>query len=439
MLVCIVINTILKYVISELLGVGLVNYGNKYIAWDINNLISTIKILLVSLISQFKFYFLNTIFFKVYAIGGILFLIISVIESIKRRNVILFLLCLCGIASTLAFYMITGNAMIPTRILVVYAIFCAFVFSFLYYISLNKNIVKILMIICVVFIVFYQSREVQGMFNADYLRYQKDVTLARQINYEVEKQCGGQPSVPVVFIGSPQKYIDLPNEEDDPNMRSIFSGNDKNASIRIHSFFNMLGYNYINPINEAFTPQNYQHMGDNIITTKASKRAENMPIWPMDGSVVADENMVIVKLGPLEKQYYNVEKNKFDALIFNGNRLPATGDIEVIKVDGDMDIGYELYIKGYAYFNDISSRNTRISLVLDNNDEHYIFATQQYPLLNNCNKAPIDNDNGNLNQFITSVKINNMNPGEWNVRIKIDNGKYIQVIEPKTLDRILIK
>lgn len=435
-IVCILLNSILKRVVAELLNIDLINYGNKYTSWGEDNGIIIFKLFINSIWGVFKYNFLNTVFFKTYVACVIIFLFMVVYDAVRLRSVKPLILFLCIVSSTISFYIITGNANIPTRIFVVYSIFCGFVLSSLYD-RMNGKIKPSIIIVFVVMIVFYQSREVQQIWKDDFVRYQKDVNLASEINYEIEKECKGVPSVPVVFIGSPLAYVEFPNLEDDPNMRSIFSGNEHNASIRIHPFFNMLGHNYISPlINEtSINPKNYLDMGTNDITCRAEKIAGDMPIWPEDGSITVRPDMVIVKLGDVQKQYIHEPENSFYQNLLSGyDMISASGDLYSVTIDESK----KLYIKGYAYFDAISSRNSRIEIILNNGRHHYILATQQRMSFDSEKIADIDSCTGNLNEFSVNCDLSDIKKGNYQINILIHNGGYINVIQDLALSEVAI-
>lgn len=419
----IVLNAIIKKVMIALLDVNYLGYSQKFIVWDFSNFSVSLKNFMTGLVAVFVKYLKNTFYFKVYFLAAVLFILGSAIIAWRRKNLTVLFLGVCAVASTLIFYLITGNVNMVTRTFVVYSVFAAFVYALLYE-GTHILYVRRLLLCAAAFIIFYQSREIQQIYQDDYGRFIKDANLAREINTEIEKEWGGIPGVPVVFIGNPLIYSEYPNVEDDVNMRSMFSGNNDGKSLKIHAFFDMLGYHYMSPLKEEVTVGNMLEMGENRYTYKAKQYAEDMEIWPADGSVKATEEMIVVKLGPLEKQFFNMNEDEFKRDVLKANCQDAEGSLYVAKQEGD-----EIYVRGHAYLSEMSSRGTRISILLEKGTEHYIFSTDQSVAEGVGSET--DANGENINAFIVWKKAPELTPGKWNVSILLNNGRYRACIKDK--------
>lgn len=430
-IVSIVLNAVIKKVMVAILKISYLGYTEKFMVWDFSNLAASIKNFVIGLVNVFEKYWQNTFYFKVYIIAVVLFVAGTVIIAWRRKNLAVLFLGVCAIISTLIFYLITGNVNMVTRTFVVYAVFAAFVFAFLYEGSRVAHVEKIVLCLTV-FVIFYQSREIQQIYKDDYGRYIKDANMARDINAEIEKEWGGIPSVPVVFIGTPLTYIEYPNVEDDVNMRSIFHRNNDGKSQRVHAFFDMLGYHYVSPLVEELTIDNMLEMGECEYTHKAKQYAEDMDIWPAKGSVKATEDLIIVKLGPLEKQIYDMKEDEFERDVVKANCKDADGRIQVARKEGN-----HIYIRGYAYFSELSSRGTRISIVLEKGDKHYILTTEQS--IAEGIGAEMDADGQNINAFLVWNEVPELSPGKWEISILLNNGQHTSFIEDENMKYLEIE
>ncbi|SCJ63267.1 Uncharacterised protein [Anaerotruncus sp. 2789STDY5834896] len=133
---------------------------------------------------------------------------------------------------------------------------------------------------------FYQATVLSRMLYSDYLRYQSDVSLANKISYEVGKLGRGEfPDLPVVYVG----IHNIPNVpglyQESVIGHSFFEWDattEQGAQIRISGLMDTLGYIYQRPSIEQIR--------------KGEQYAQNMPVWPSDGSVALYEDMVVVKL-----------------------------------------------------------------------------------------------------------------------------------------------
>lgn len=421
------INAVLSKVINYWLDLDDLVYTAKFISWNFDDFYNSLVTLIRGLCTCFIQYFSEYFYFKVYIFALFLMLVLGFIYSIRRKNVTILLAGVGVIATTFVFYIITGNSRMVTRTFVVYAVFVAFVFMLLYELTEYKYL-KMIMIMFSVWVVFYQSRELNTMFADDYNRFQKDRDLAVRINDKIEETYGGIPGLPVVFIGQPLVYAEYPNIEDDVNMRSIFENADGD-SIRIHRFFKMLGYNYENPMKEEITIYNTYEMATNRITENAKEVAKQMPIWPKEGSVKVTDEAIVVKLGPLQCQSYDCNLDGLKDILGASKNEKAKGLIQVARIDILKSGERKLYVKGEACFDNLSSIGTRISVVLSNESKSYVLSTDQFPVESEeCVSKEYSNSN-NLNGFSLYQDIQEHMRGKWEVSLLLNNGKHCCIVD----------
>ena len=429
--VSIVANSILSRLSAFYLKIPMGRYSNKFLVWDLSNISSQISAFFHNLWNVFKGYYTSTFYFKIYILAIFIFFIIGVLYTIKRKSVIPILLVVACIASTFAFYLITGNVNMVTRTFVVYSVFAGSSFAMLYE-MVNVKYLKILVLLSVVVIVFYQTKEVNKAFNEDYKRFIKDSNMAADINREIEKQYEGIPSLPVVFLGSPLPYSEIDNRMDEVFLRSMFSDNEDGNSLHIHAFFDMLGYHYRNPLDKEFTYDDVGKLSESPVVRAAKKDADDMPIWPQEGSVKVTDTAIIVKLGDFEDKSYKMDESLFEKVIDVDNGLTAKGQVEICRIDNLSDNKQKLYISGHAAFEKLSSAGTHIYVVLSNKHEHYVIGTEQYRKTD-----VVYQEMENINGFRIYKDLPDLSKGNWTVRILLKNGQNTSLIESGNADIML--
>lgn len=205
------------------------------------------------------------------------------------------------IISSMAMYILTMNGGLPLRIFTTYvfAVVGFFIYAYLGVDSLQdrrKKSLQIVYIVAVFLTVFYFTKESNEYYQLDYKRYLRDADVAHNVNYELEKKVGVKPERPVVFIGQPEQYDDI-DIEGEVALYTIYSNNNNGESIRIHRFFDMLGYNYPNILGEDVTVYNYSEWVDSELLKKALDRSKSMPAYPYDGYIDVNDDLIIIKLG----------------------------------------------------------------------------------------------------------------------------------------------
>ena len=139
--------------------------------------------------------------------------------------------------ASFSLFIISANGMLPLRAYISNFIAIAGILLYGYPLLLNWRykgayIGKYLIWIAVLFILFQNTKESNGFFQLDYKRYLRDVDLAQNVNYDLQKTLGRRkPDKAVVFLGTPEAYGDILSENE-VCLSSIFSGNDTGSSDR---------------------------------------------------------------------------------------------------------------------------------------------------------------------------------------------------------------
>jgi hypothetical protein len=130
-----------------------------------------------------------------------------------------------------------------------------------------------------VFLLFFQIQFLNSLFYGDYLRYQQDIFMGRQLIHQIETQAINYRKYPIVFLGQHKfdstKLISKINS----GGRSFFD--DASQSYRMTYFLRTLGYQVILP--------------SQTDVAKASE-LKQINVSPESGSIVFKEDLIIVKL-----------------------------------------------------------------------------------------------------------------------------------------------
>ncbi|WP_025684183.1 glucosyltransferase domain-containing protein [Paenibacillus maysiensis] len=167
------------------------------------------------------------------------------------------------------------------RVNIVLPLFIASVWLLLY-VTISNRIFGKFIIICVIYLSFYQSISVSQLFFGDYNRYQEDVKLANQIGGRIQDlNLGDFPLEPVVYVGSHKHPTRKDIIKQEVLGYSFFEWDDGNQ-VRISNFMRSLGYDYKFPT-------------DQEIET-ALKESIKMPTWPDRESIALMKGLIIVNL-----------------------------------------------------------------------------------------------------------------------------------------------
>jgi hypothetical protein len=138
---------------------------------------------------------------------------------------------------------------------------------------------KKLTIACGAFLLFFQIQYLNALFYGDYLRYQSDISMGRQIIHQIEINGYDYRRYPIVFLGQHKFDSSKLISEINSGGRSFFD--DTSQAYRITYFLRTLGFNVLMPSGAESSKALSQQLDE---------------VWPRPGSVVFRENLIIVKL-----------------------------------------------------------------------------------------------------------------------------------------------
>ena len=222
-------------------------------------------------------------------IAAVVLVIIGLIFTLAKKKPTLLLLSIAIALSAFSMHFIIGTLFPPYRMILTFFFLIAFVSSLLYLVIKNIEIskgrfnlkFKYLAILLVVWVVFFQSREMNNTFHLDYQRYQRDVMIMHSIIQEI----GLSEERPVLFIG----HVPNPLVAMEFAGLSIFDVSRDTPYYElytswIHVFFEAHHFPITRPIH--------------VDTAELQFRIFDMPSWPHDGFVREFDEYVVVRLGP---------------------------------------------------------------------------------------------------------------------------------------------
>ena len=137
----------------------------------------------------------------------------------------------------------------------------------------------ILATVCIFILVLFQTKSLNQLFYNDYNRYQKDLTIAHELIYDLEKSY--DTSKPLVIMGAPYKGIAGYGAQSN-SLSVLWWGkkafNDNGAEFI--KFLNSLGYDFKRPNDEQYE--------------KGKVEAETMKGYPKEDSIRELEDCIVI-------------------------------------------------------------------------------------------------------------------------------------------------
>ena len=160
-----------------------------------------------------------------------------------------------------------------------WGLFVGIIVMFSYKILSEYKITKILASIAICILVLQQSKTLNQLFYNDYMRYQKDLHIAYELIYNLEKDY--DTSKPLVIMGTP--YQGMGKYGAQSNSLSVLwwgkkAWNDNGREFI--KFLNSLGYHFEVPSDEEYE--------------KGKIEAENMNKYPQSGSIKELDDCIII-------------------------------------------------------------------------------------------------------------------------------------------------
>lgn len=275
LIISIVLNTIIVKLIY-LLGVMVSDVADKEINWGKYSIVESFQLLVLNIVNAMK----NIKYFPVLIldIASVIGLIISILQSDKKRNYMILVIYIAMFLSNFAISILQLDSVLY-RTCTSWGLFVAIIIMISYKFLSEYKITKILASIFIFILVLQQSKTLNQLFYNDYMRYQKDLHIAYELIYDLEKSYN--KSKPLVIMGTPYRGVGKYGAQSN-SLSVLWWGKkafDDNGAEFI-KFLNSLGYNFKRPTDEQYE--------------KGKKEAENMNRYPQDGSIKELEDCIVI-------------------------------------------------------------------------------------------------------------------------------------------------
>jgi hypothetical protein len=214
--------------------------------------------------------------------------IVQIASAMKKKipcgRRLLYILAGIGIPFSIMLLSIAGGGSPPARAM--YALPFAFAFMLFYLISISKQKIAAIIICMALFTSVRQVEITAQLLYSDYMRYQNDVQLARELDKIITPLQDNDAKVPVVLVG---KYY----------AASQFKANYLQGEVPGHSVFewdnkieatNKRGFAFMDTLGIHYDRPGEAQMN------QALREAESMPFYPAAGCVKRLPGFIVVKL-----------------------------------------------------------------------------------------------------------------------------------------------
>jgi len=264
---------------QRLHGYSIVSYSEDMLGYDTSSLPLMVKAI-IGFTIRFPRGYLRELLHSKDNIGAfidytnifstVLLFALGIYLSVKKKKLIIFVYSIMTIVSAYGLYLISAETSLINRQVVTSSIFFAFAVSLLYTVIHKK--IRIIILIVAVWIVFIQTKYMNQVFEMDYLRYQRDISIMQSVIHDLR---GAEREKPLVVAG------EISNIIYDDGVISHFS-TFYWAPFVIQLFFEKHGYQ-VDVISID---------GDIV-----NEKARDMNCWPTDGYIMEFDEYIIIKLG----------------------------------------------------------------------------------------------------------------------------------------------
>lgn len=297
----ILISMLLAMIIRKLtlsyLGLPLLDYSRGYVIYDTSHMLLSIIKLVLRLMKSFAIDLIQFGKYFYFVLAGIVFFLISIIYSNKKKNVFFILVFIAMAMTAILPFLITGNIDLPGRILDPIGLFtgiaCSIIYVSIKRFELKKISFKYVYFTLILILILNQTMAMTKIFYVDYQKYQLDVYKTNEIMYEVEKIADNKK--PIIFLGIPEGYN---LDKEGLQGWSIFewdrivTADYELDSHRLYNFFNQHGYHINKPDMTKVDIENLK------------KEVTDMAVFPKEGSIIDNGDYILVKLGESKLKNY---------------------------------------------------------------------------------------------------------------------------------------
>lgn len=257
-------------------GVRASNEADKEISWGKYGIVESLQLIMINIVNAMRNtkYFPVLIFDTFSGIG----LAISILQSDKKKNWMILIIFIAMFLSNFAISMLQLDSVLY-RTCTSWGLFVAVIVMVAYKFLSEYKITKILAIIMIGMLVLQQTKTLNQLFYNDYMRYQKDLHIAYELIYDLEKDY--DTSKPLVIMGTPYKGRgDYGAQSNSLSVlwwgKKAFNDNGR----EFIKFLNSLGYDFKVPTDEEYE--------------KGKIEAEKMGNYPKAGSIKELEDCIVI-------------------------------------------------------------------------------------------------------------------------------------------------
>ena len=275
LIIAVILNEIVVKFIY-LLGIKPSNEADKEIKWGEYGILESFQLIVFYIFYAMK----NTIYFPmlIFDIVSAIGLAISIVQSDKKRNWMILLIYIAMFLSNFAISMIQLKSVLY-RTCTSWCLFVSIILMISYYYLSKYKLTKVLTGIIIGILVLQQTIIVNKLFYNDYKRFQKDVHIAYDLIYNLEKD--HDISKPLVIMGTPYKGIGGYGAQS--NSLSVLWWGQKafnDNGREFINFLNSLGYKFRVPTDDEYK--------------KGKIEAKNMSNYPKNGSIKELDDCIVV-------------------------------------------------------------------------------------------------------------------------------------------------
>ena len=257
-------------------GVRASNEADKEISWGKYGIVESLQLIMINIVNAMRNtkYFPVLIFDTFSGIG----LAISILQSDKKKNWMILIIFIAMFLSNFGISILQLDS-VMYRTCASWGLFIAAIVMVAYKFLSEYKITKILAIIMIGMLVLQQTKTLNQLFYNDYMRYQKDLHIAYELIYDLEKDY--DTSKPLVIMGTPYKGRgDYGAQSNSLSVlwwgKKAFNDNGR----EFIKFLNSLGYDFKIPTDEEYE--------------KGKIEAEKMGNYPKAGSIKELEDCIVI-------------------------------------------------------------------------------------------------------------------------------------------------
>lgn len=229
--------------------------------------------------------------FEVLKMTTYLYAVIAIYICCKKGGIITKLLILFTMLSSIiapySVFIILKSSNIQFRTLTGLLIFVGGIwFIALYILStyMSKMVVKLIAVVFSVFsivLIFNQCQSLNDLFYSDHVRFEHDTRVMGEIMQDVWEKFPDYEQKSIVFSGGMRMPLSNSIKRIQVIGMSIFEWESGNNG-RLIPFLNSMGYGFYGP------------SGEQIV--RARELGLTMPSWPAEGSIIEENNLIIINL-----------------------------------------------------------------------------------------------------------------------------------------------